>query len=75
MKKLSIVVPAYTEEAVLELFYEETKKVLEEIKDNYDYELLFVDDGSRDNTLKVLRQMCKIDKKINVISFSRNFGK
>lgn len=75
MKKVSIIVPAYNEEEVLEIFYEETKKILEKIKDKYDYELIFVDDGSKDNTLKILKNMHKKDEKINVISFSRNFGK
>ncbi|MCI8616711.1 MAG: glycosyltransferase family 2 protein [Clostridia bacterium] len=75
MKKVSIIVPAYNEEEVLEIFYKETKKVLEEITDKYDYELIFVDDGSKDNTLDVLKNMHKVDEKINIISFSRNFGK
>jgi len=75
MKKISIVVPAYNEEEVVELFYKETKKVLEKITDKYDYELIFVDDGSKDNTLNILKNMHKVDEKINIISFSRNFGK
>ena len=45
MKKVSIIVPAYNEEEVLEIFYKETKKVLEEITDKYDYELIFVNDS------------------------------
>lgn len=75
MKKISIIVPAYNEEEVLKLFYKETKKVLEKVKEIYDYELIFVDDGSKDNTLKILKNLNQKDKKVNIISFSRNFGK
>lgn len=75
MQKLSVVVPAYNEEEVLEMFYAETKKVLDEIEYKYDYEFIFVDDGSTDNTLDILKKLQVEDKKINIISFSRNFGK
>lgn len=75
MKKISVIVPAYNEEEVIELFYSETKKVLDKIKDKYDYEMIFIDDGSKDNTLKKLKELNKLDKNVNIISFSRNFGK
>ena len=76
MKKISIIVPCYNEEEVLKLFYDEMKKeVLSKIKDKYDYELLFVDDGSKDRTLSILKQMKETDNNIKIISFSRNFGK
>ena len=75
MKKISLIVPAYNEEDVLEIFYKETKDVLERIKDKYDYEIIFIDDGSKDKTLDILRKMRNLDNKINVIRFSRNFGK
>lgn len=75
MKTISIVVPAYNEEDVIEIFYEETKKVLDNIKDKYNYEILFVDDGSCDKTLEILKSLNKKDHKVQAISFSRNFGK
>lgn len=75
MKKISIIVPAYNEEEVLKIFYEETIKILNQIKKDYDYEIIFIDDGSRDNTLIEMKNLRKIDSKINIISFSRNFGK
>lgn len=75
MKKLSLIVPCYNEEQVINMFYEETMKVLDIIKDKYDYEFVFVDDGSKDKTLNILRELKKNDNKINIISFSRNFGK
>lgn len=74
MKKISIIVPCYNEEEALPLFYEEIKKVMKELPD-YDLELLLIDDGSKDNTLEVIRKLRKKDKKIRYISFSRNFGK
>lgn len=76
MKKISIIVPCYNEEEVLEIFYNEIKKeVLTKIKNKYDYELLFVDDGSKDKTLSILKQMKEVDTNVKIISFSRNFGK
>ena len=74
MKKISIIVPCYNEEEALPLFYDEIKKVMKELPD-YDLELLLIDDGSKDNTLEVIRKLRKKDKKIRYISFSRNFGK
>ncbi len=75
MKIISIVIPAYNEEEAIEMLYKEAKAVMEEIKERYDYEMVFVDDGSGDNTLKVLKSLYKSDNKIKIISFSRNFGK
>lgn len=76
MKKISIIVPCYNEEDVLSLFNEEIHKtVIDNIKENYTYELLFVNDGSSDNTLKVLKELKNTDDHIRIISFSRNFGK
>ncbi|MCL2129438.1 MAG: glycosyltransferase family 2 protein [Treponema sp.] len=70
---LTIVVPCYNEEAVVSLFYEEVSKILGSL--NHKYEIIFVDDGSEDNTLKILQQLAKEDKNIHYISLSRNFGK
>lgn len=74
MELISIVVPCYNEEESLPLFYEKVIHVLEEIK-NIDYELLFVDDGSKDCTLPILKKFSLQDKKVRFVSFSRNFGK
>ena len=74
-QKLSIIVPCYNEESVIELFYKETIKVVSQIQKKYDYEMIFIDDGSKDNTLKLLKELRKQDNNIRIISFSRNFGK
>ena len=73
-KLLSVVVSCYNEEQALPIFYEEVSKVLKEIK-TLDYEIIFVDDGSKDNTLNIIKAYSKLDKKVKYISFSRNFGK
>lgn len=73
MKKISIVVPCYNEEESIPLFYEEINKVMKDLKE--DFEIIFVNDGSYDNTLDVIKEIVKKDKKIKYISFSRNFGK
>ena len=75
MKKLSIIVPAYNEEEVIEIFYKELKKVIDKITAKYDYEIIFIDDGSKDKTLNKIKKLREKDSKIHIISFSRNFGK
>ena len=75
MKKISIIVPAYNEEEVIEMFYDKTIEVLKRLENEYIYELIFIDDGSKDETLNKLKNLRKRDSKINIISFSRNFGK
>ena len=72
-KKISIIVPCYNEQESVPLFYKETKKVLDKLEE--DYELIFVDDGSKDNTLDEIEKLSKKDRKVLYISFSRNFGK
>lgn len=74
MSKLSVIVPCFNEEEMIEIFYSEAVKEIEKI-DNLDYELIFVDDGSTDGTLKKFKNLTKINKKVRFISFSRNFGK
>lgn len=69
---LSVVVSVYNEEAVLKSFYKETKQVLDNIE--WDYELLFVNDGSMDRSLEILSTLANEDTHIKFISFSRNFG-
>ena len=71
-KMLSVVVSVYNEEQALPLFYQTTKPILEALK--WDYELIFVNDGSRDESLNILREISSQDEKAKVISFSRNFG-
>lgn len=74
MKKISLVVPCYNEQEVIPYFYEEAKKVSSSINEA-EFEFLFVNDGSKDDTLTVLRNLAKEDSRIKYISFSRNFGK
>lgn len=71
---LSIIVPAYNEQEALPLFYEAVKKVEKELS-TVNVEYIFVNDGSRDNTLNVLRELNKKDESVHYVSFSRNFGK
>lgn len=73
MKKISVVIPMYNEEEVAKTSYLRIKKVLEELK-QYDYEMIFINDGSRDKTLSLLQEMAQENEKVKVISFSRNFG-
>ena len=74
MKKLSVIVPCYNEEAVLPAFYDEITKVADGCG-NYDFEILFVNDGSKDNTQNIVESFAKKDARVKYISFSRNFGK
>ena len=67
--------PCYNEQEVLPLFYEETGKVLQKLSAGFQTELVFVNDGSADNTLDVLKQFAEKDPSVKYISFSRNFGK
>jgi len=71
-KTISVVVSCYNEELALDQFYHETARILNKL--NWDYELIFVNDGSQDGTMKILDDLSRKDKKVKVISFSRNFG-
>ena len=73
MKKISVVVPMYYEEEVANECYTRLKNVLEKIE-NYNYEIIFVNDGSKDKTLEILKEIAKENKNVKIISFSRNFG-
>ena len=73
MKKVSVIVPVYNEQEVISYFYDEITKVFSNI--NYILEVLFVDDGSSDKTLKIIEEYSIKDKRVHYISFSRNFGK
>ena len=72
-EKISIIVPCFNEEEALPLFYDEITKVMKSIR--VDYELLLVNDGSKDNTMEVMKRLSKKDKHVLYLSFSRNFGK
>lgn len=71
--KVTLVVPMYYEEKVADECYKRVKENLESLKD-YDHEIIFVNDGSTDRTLEILEEIAKKDKKVKVVSFSRNFG-
>jgi len=73
-KTISLIVPCYNEEAALPFFYEAVREVASELKD-YDFTFLFVNDGSKDRTLQVLRELSSKDERVQYLSFSRNFGK
>ncbi len=73
MKKLTIIVPAYNEEKNVCPFYDETIKYLN--NPNYEYEILYVNDGSKDRTIDEIKKLKKLDQRISYISLSRNFGK
>ena len=73
MEKVSVIIPMYYEEEVAEECYKRVKNVLISLKD-YEHEILFVNDGSKDKTLEILESIAEKDKQVKVISFSRNFG-
>ena len=70
---VSVIVPCLNEEESLPLFYEKIKEVFNDSQ--YKYELILVNDGSRDNTLNVMKELAKKDSNVTYLSFSRNFGK
>lgn len=73
-KLLSIVVPAYNEQESLPLFYEAIINIESQIQDT-DIEIIIIDDGSKDNTLSVIKKLHEKDSRVHYVSFSRNFGK
>ena len=74
MEKISVIVPCYNEEETINYFYQKIVNVAAKLK-KYEFEILFIDDGSHDNTLKIIKELLSKDKRVNYISFSRNFGK
>ena len=74
MKKISVVIPMYYEEEVVEVCYERVISNLKKLSDRYDYEIIFINDGSKDGTLEILKKIADNDEKVKIISFSRNFG-
>ncbi|MCR5235554.1 MAG: glycosyltransferase family 2 protein, partial [Lachnospiraceae bacterium] len=78
MRLLTVVVPCYNEEAALPIFYDEMSRTMEEFKNTdseLEFELLFIDDGSKDNTLQIIKSLKAKDDRVRYVSFSRNFGK
>ena len=75
MELLSLVVPCYCEEKALPIFYRETCKVIEQSLKQVKVEFILVDDGSKDETLAVMKQLAEKDVRVKYLSFSRNFGK
>ncbi len=75
MKTLGLVVPCFNEQDVLQMFYDETIKIVSALSDRYTCELVFVDDGSTDRTLSLIKTLAMRDPCVKYISFSRNFGK
>jgi glycosyltransferase involved in cell wall biosynthesis len=77
-KLISVIVPCYNEQEVLPMFYKEIMKVSAEMQAKYpetEFEYLFIDDGSKDRTLRTLRTLAQHDRRVRYLSFSRNFGK
>ena len=77
-KLLSVIVPCYNEQEVLPMFYEEITKISAQMTAEHPellFEYVFIDDGSRDKTLVLLRELARKDSRVRYISFSRNFGK
>lgn len=73
MDKISIIVPCYNESESLFTYYKETTKILLKIK--IKYEIIFIDDGQKDNTLKIIKDLTRKNQNIKYLSLSRNFGK
>lgn len=74
MKKISIIVPCYNEEEAIPIFYKEITKTIEELK-QYKFEIIFINDGSKDKSENIMKELAKKDEKVKYIIFSKNFGK
>ena len=74
MKKISIIIPAYNEEDSLPILYDRIKKLMDNMS-SYEFEILFVNDGSKDKTIQIIKEIREKDNRICYVDFSRNFGK
>ena len=74
MKKITVIIPAYNEEETIEKLYERLSGVVNKIE-NYEFEMLFINDGSKDKTRDILKQLRQQDSRVSYVNFSRNFGK
>lgn len=74
MKKISVIIPSYNEEESLPILKQRMEKLMNSME-NYEFEILFINDGSKDNTINIIKEMREEDNRINYVDFSRNFGK
>ena len=74
MKKISVIIPAYNEEESLPILKQRMEKLMNSMG-NYEFEILFINDGSKDNAINIIKEMREEDNRINYVDFSRNFGK
>ena len=74
MKKISVIIPAYNEEESLPILKQRMEKLMNSME-NYEFEILFINDGSKDNTINIIKEMREEHNRINYVDFSRNFGK
>ena len=74
MEKITVIVPCYNEQEALHYYYEEMSRVMNEMKE-VGFELLFINDGSKDKTLEVIRELASKDERVKYISFSRTLEK
>ncbi len=74
MKKVTIIIPTYNEEESLPFLYERLNRVTSELKD-YEFEMLFINDGSKDKTIQIIKEFRAKDERVSYVDFSRNFGK
>lgn len=74
MDKISAIIPCYNEEQALPFLYEELNKVAQQMNEQ-EFEFIFINDGSKDKTLEIIRELRRTDKRVRYVSFSRNFGK
>ena len=74
MKKITIIVPAYNEAESLPIFYKRLNELINSIS-NYEFEMLFINDGSKDSTLSIIKELRTLDNRVSYVNFSRNFGK
>ena len=74
MKKISIIIPAYNEGESLPMLYDRLEKLMSSMQ-NYEFEILFVNDGSKDKTIQLIKEYREKDNRICYVDFSRNFGK
>ena len=73
MKKISVIIPMFNEQEVVDECYKRLNSILKSLEE-YDYEMVIINDGSKDNTYNMISKIAQVDKKVKVLSFSRNFG-